>query len=138
MKNELKDKILQLLNFFDLKEENISFNKDFNIYLVSIKSNNFYNNDFCFYLEYLIHQITPKEVFIKVDLNNTFLKKLESIKDEVNTVFNQAKYYNKPIGFKPKNAFERRLVHIYIDSIYNVRHESIGEGESRQIIIYPN
>lgn len=138
MQKEFNEKLIKLLNFLNIKEESISFNKDFNVYLIYIKTDQTLNKDFCLSLEYIINQISPKDLFIKIDADGRFSKQLDSIKDEIHTIFNQSKYYNKPIGLKPKNAFERRLAHIYIDSMYGVRHESIGEGDNRQIIIYPN
>lgn len=137
--NEIKNNLVKILNFFNLGEESLVFDKDFNIYLVCLRSDRFFDADFCKALETLIHQINPKEVFLKVDLNNHFTKTLASIKDEVNTVVNQAKYYNQPIAIKSKNAFERRLKHLYIDNNYkNIKHESVGLGDERQIVIYPN
>ena len=137
MQKEVNETIKQTLSFFNLNEGIISFNKDFGVFLVSIKQNNLFNYEFANALELVLHTILPKDVFLKVDYNNSFTKFLEGIKDEVNTVVNQSKYYNKPMVLKSKNAFERRLKHYYVDIFYNVRHESFGEGLDRQIIIYP-
>lgn len=138
MQKEFKDKIIEILNFFNLNESNLIFISEFNIYLISLKKDKYFDVEFCTALEAILHQILPGDIFLKVDLNNNFSNLLNNIKDEVNVVVNQVKYYNQPIGLKSKNAFERRLKHLYIENVYTgIRHESIGDGVDRQIIIYP-
>lgn len=138
MQKESKDKIIEVLKFFNLNESNLIFNSEFNIYLINLKKDKFFDADFCISLENILHQIIPSSIFLKVDLNNNFSNLLNNIKDEVNVVVNQVKYYNQPIGLKSKNAFERRLKHLYIESVYKgIRHESVGVGVDRQIVIYP-
>jgi hypothetical protein len=137
---EIELEIIKTLNFFNIDAGAIVFDTDFNIFLIKIsKQAGFYfDQDFCTALETVLHTILPKEVFLKVDFNNNFSNLLVAIKDEVHSAINQAKYYNQPIGLKSKNAFERRLKHLYIDSVYKVRHESVGVGDERQIIVHPD
>jgi hypothetical protein len=132
--------IIKILSFFNINKEALVFNTDFNIFLIKINKNlgYYFDQDFCTSLETVLHTILPKDIFLKVDFNNSFSKMLDIIKDEVHSAINQAKYYNQPIGLQSKNAFERRLKHLYIDTNYKVRHESIGEGDERQIIVYPD
>jgi hypothetical protein len=144
---ETELEIIKILSFFNINSSVVFFNTDFNIFLIKINNQNknqdkqegyYFDHEFCLALETVLHAILPKDVFLKVDFNNSFSKLLEIIKDEVHSTINQAKYYNQPIGLKSKNAFERRLKHLYIDHVYRVRHESIGDGDERQIIVYPD
>lgn len=137
MQKKLNENLINLLGFFDISKDQIVFDEYFEIWVIGV-SQKYFNKEAAICLEYLIHQLAPKDIFLKIDFNNIFSKKLKDIKDEVNIVVNQAKYYNQPIALKNKNAFERRIAHIFIDKTYGVKHESIGEGDDRQIIIYPN
>lgn len=137
--------IIKILSFFNINSNVVFFNSEFNIFLIKIDnknqdktSNNYFDQDFCIALETILHSVLPINVFLKVDFNSNFSRLLDSIKDEVHGAINQAKYYDQPIGLKSKNAFERRLKHLYIDNVYKVRHESVGVGDERQIIVYPN
>ena len=138
MPKELEEKIITTLLFFGLKKDCLFFDKDFNVYLISILKDNFFDTDFCTSLETVLHSIVGKDVFLKVDFGGSFSKSLALIKDEVHSAVNQAKYYNQPIVLQSKNAFERRLKHLYISNNYAVRHESFGEGLNRRIIVYPD
>ncbi len=148
---EIELEIIKILSFFNINSNVVFFNTDFNIFLIKIDNQNkeqdkqqdkqggyYFDQEFCVALETVLHAVLPKDSFLKVDFNNGFSKLLEIIKDEVHSAINQAKYYNQPIGLKSKNAFERRLKHLYIDNVYKVRHESVGVGDERQIIVYPD
>ncbi len=144
---EIELEIIKILSFFNINSNVVFFNTDFNIFLIKIDNQNKgqdkqggyrFDQEFCVALETVLHAVLPKDSFLKVDFNNGFSNLLETIKDEVHSAINQAKYYNQPIGLKSKNAFERRLKHLYIDNVYKVRHESIGVGDERQIVVYPD
>ena len=44
---------------------------------------------------------------------------------------------NKPVILNPMTAFERRVVHMVITEKESVKSESVGEGDSRRVMVRP-
>ncbi len=76
---------------------------------------------------------------VLIDINDEYQKKVEEIRSTAYMYASRVKYYQDSLEMPPMNAFERRVVHEYIQGDENLTTESIGEGKDRRIkIVYKN
>ncbi|MEN8252184.1 MAG: R3H domain-containing nucleic acid-binding protein [Patescibacteria group bacterium] len=91
-------------------------------------------------LEHILRSILYKKGFsdrVTLDINGYKEDKDRMIANIAKDAANQASGEKKPIVLRPMNAYERRIVHMTVDTDDRVETESIGEREERKVIIKP-
>ena len=72
-----------------------------------------------------------------VDVNGYRQEQKQSIISLAQESADKASKEKKAVVLRPMNAFERRLVHVELADFDGVKTESIGDGESRKVVIKP-
>ena len=74
---------------------------------------------------------------VYVDVNNYKKERERLIVELAKAAARKAIVEKKDIILPAMNAYERRLVHVELATRPDIKTESMGEGESRQVIIKP-
>lgn len=74
---------------------------------------------------------------LTVDVNNYQQEALAALKESVKNLARQVAEQKTPRYLPPMNAYERRIVHMALADMLQVKAESEGEGENRRIVIRP-
>jgi spoIIIJ-associated protein len=92
-------------------------------------------------INYLVSKILEKEFtgqeiphFI-VDVNNFRRKKIENIRTNAHMLAERVKYFKSEIEAEPMSAYDRKIMHSYLQNIKNIKTESVGFGRDRHIVI---
>lgn len=146
-KNRIQNIISEILNKAGFNDPEISFDEtDGSIIFVSIKTQSpngliGHNGETLIALNYLVSKILEKEMpgqeiphFI-VDVNNFRRKKIEEIRTNAHMLAERAKYFKSEIEADPMSAYDRKIMHSYLQNIKNIKTESIGLGRDRRIVI---
>jgi spoIIIJ-associated protein len=72
-----------------------------------------------------------------LDVNSYRQEKNESILKMAKNMAEQALLEKRAVVLRPMSPYERRIVHMELSKIEEVKTESIGEGEDRRIVIKP-
>ncbi len=92
-------------------------------------------------LQYMVNLIANKRgdqwVRVIVDVEGYRSHREESVIGLAERVARQVARNGRPIALEPMPANERRIVHMVLKDLYDVRTESSGEGENRRVTIYP-
>lgn len=79
----------------------------------------------------------PMDSVLLIDINDYRRKKEQSVIDLARMVAREAEKEGKSVTLRPMSAYERRLVHMELSKEKNVTTESIGEGDTRRIVVRP-
>lgn len=74
---------------------------------------------------------------IVIDINDYRENKKINLRRLASDLANQVAREKKPQILKPMSAFERRIVHVFLEDDNRVVTESVGEGENRKVVIKP-
>ena len=74
---------------------------------------------------------------VVVDVNNYKKERERIITELAKAAARKALMEKKEIVLPAMNAYERRLVHVELATRPDIKTESIGEGESRQVTVKP-
>ena len=85
----------------------------------------------------LVRKKTSEKIHFVLDVNSYRQNKNQSIIEAARQAAEEAIMEKRSVIMKPMSTYERRLVHIEIAKNEAVITESIGEGESRKIVIKP-
>jgi len=92
-------------------------------------------------LQYLVRVIVSHQVDmppqIIIDIDGYKKRRYESLQDTARRLAEQVKIRRVPFTLEPMPPFERRIIHITLANDPNVTTQSIGEGESRKVVISP-
>ncbi len=72
-----------------------------------------------------------------VDVNNYKRERERLIGELAKAAARKALLEKKEISLPAMNAYERRLVHVELATRPDIKTESIGEGEARQVVVKP-
>lgn len=145
-----KEKIKQIVDGFFKKagfEAGIDvFSPSENIYLVKIKTDEpkiliGQNGQTLIEIQHLLRIIIKKklqkEFQIDLDINEYKEKKFEYLRDIARSVADDVFLSKKEKILDPMPPYERRIVHMELANRSDVLTESIGDGESRRIVVKP-
>ncbi len=85
----------------------------------------------------LVRKKTDEKVKFVLDINNYRQEKNKSVADLACQAAEQALREGRAIVMRSMSAYERRLVHMELAGNTDVVTESIGEGESRKVVVKP-
>ncbi|MCX6754163.1 MAG: hypothetical protein NTV03_03875 [Candidatus Nomurabacteria bacterium] len=74
----------------------------------------------------------------EVSLENGMLwqkKRFDSLKNIAHMMAERAKYFKSNIEVDPMPANERRIIHMFLEGIPDIKTESEGYGPSRRVVI---
>lgn len=92
-------------------------------------------------LNHLVRKIAEKEQGgeeisnIFVDVNGYQKKRFDSLKTIAHMMAERAKYFKSNIEVDPMPANERRIIHMFLEGIPDIKTESEGYGPSRRVVI---
>ncbi|MBU6141793.1 hypothetical protein KGO95_01570 [Patescibacteria group bacterium] len=72
-----------------------------------------------------------------VDVNNYKRERERLIGELAKAAARKALLEKKEVSLPAMNAYERRLVHVELATRPDIKTESIGEGEARQVVVKP-
>ncbi len=72
---------------------------------------------------------------IFVDINGYQKKRFDSLKTIAHMMAERAKYFKSNIEVDPMPASERRIIHMFLEGIPDIKTESEGYGPSRRVVI---
>lgn len=72
---------------------------------------------------------------IFVDVNGYQKKRFDSLKNIAHMMAERAKYFKSNIEVDPMPANERRIIHMFLEGIPDIKTESEGYGPSRRVVI---
>lgn len=83
-------------------------------------------------------RMAPDEhALICFDANDTRLLRQEELRLSALTVADQVRETKTPYRFSPMNSRERRLIHLALRDMTDLRSESSGAGPYRHVVVYP-
>ena len=92
-------------------------------------------------LQYIVrlmvgHQ-TKARAPIDIDVEGYKQRRYQTLQVLARNIAEQVKANGEPFTLEPMPAYERRIVHLALADQPDVTTESIGQGESRQVVILP-
>ena len=72
-----------------------------------------------------------------IDVNDYQRKRIDEIKERARMSAQRVRYFKKEVVMQPMSAYERRIIHMSLEEDPDVVTESIGEGETRRVVIKP-
>ncbi len=82
------------------------------------------------------HQAQTK-VPIVIDVEGYKQRRYEALQALAHRMAEQVKTRGRPFTLEPMLAYERRIIHLALADDPDVTTESVGEGESRKVVIMP-
>ena len=92
-------------------------------------------------LNHLVRKMAEKETGVEelsnifIDINGYQKKRFDSLKNIAHMMAERAKYFKSNIEIEPMPANERRIIHMFLEKIPDIKTESEGYGPSRRVII---
>jgi spoIIIJ-associated protein len=92
-------------------------------------------------LEHIAIQILRLDVrehdLVSFDALNFKALRLQEIRQTAETAAERVRQSGLPYSFPPTNSRERRLLHLAIKDLDGVESASVGEGQERYLVVYP-
>jgi spoIIIJ-associated protein len=70
-----------------------------------------------------------------IDVNGYQKKRFDSLKTTAHMMAERARYFKSNIEIDPMPAYERRIIHMFLENEKDVKTESEGQGPGRRVII---
>ncbi len=145
-KNKIKNIIENLFTHFDCTLESCEFDHDGDTLWCSIKTpdSRFVigkNGETLKSFNHLVKKIVEKDLGeeemhgLMIDVNDYQKKRIESLRATAHMLAERAKYFKSSVEVDPMPAYERRIIHTYIENIPDVTSESSGTGPERRVVI---
>ena len=92
-------------------------------------------------LQYMVRLIIAHQrnvwLPISIDVEGYKQRRYEALQAQALRMAEQVKVKGVPFTLEPMSAYERRIIHITLADNSDVATQSIGEGESRKVVISP-
>ena len=92
-------------------------------------------------LEYLLKRIAeregPEAGGFFLDINGYRLHHLDELKTEAKSIAKRVRLYRTELTLAPMPPFERRIVHMALAEYPDIITQSVGEGDTRRVVIKP-
>jgi len=85
----------------------------------------------------IFREKNQKTPLFSVDINRYYAKKINSLKETAKMNAQRVRFFKKEIILEPMNSFERRIIHTALSEYLDIKTESVGEGDDRQVVIKP-
>jgi spoIIIJ-associated protein len=90
-----------------------------------------------FMVRLIVSHQTKRWVPIVVDIESYRRRRSEKLEALAERLADQVRERGRPFTLRPMLPYERRIIHLALADYPNVTTESIGEGESRRVVIRP-
>lgn len=90
-----------------------------------------------FMVRLIVSHQTKRWVPIVVDIESYRRRRSEKLEALAERLAEQVRERGRPFTLRPMLPYERRIIHLALADHPNVTTESIGEGESRRVVIRP-
>lgn len=70
-----------------------------------------------------------------IDVNGYQKKRFDNLKATAHMMAERARYFKSNIEIDPMPAYERRVIHMFLENAKNVKTESSGVGLNRRVVI---
>jgi spoIIIJ-associated protein len=91
--------------------------------------------------QYLVRLIltrkTHSKIPIMIDVESYRQKRYEDLKTMALNVADQVKARKSSVRLEPMTAYERRIIHMTLANDPEILTESMGEGDSRKVVVFP-
>lgn len=147
------EKINEIKNIIDEFFRNAGIS-DFTVKNVEISSDNVLNisvfiDDASIYIGEDGRNIRPFETVLRLiikkraenifavhlDINNYRGVKEEALRELAKKAARRARFYKMPVALEAMSSYDRRIIHTELTSHPDIRTESVGEGDSRRVVI---
>jgi len=78
---------------------------------------------------------TPLPFQIVIDVNEYQKKKSDNIKAIAHMMAERARFFKASVDVEPMNAFERKIMHTFLEKYKDIKTESTGMGPTRHVVI---
>ncbi len=72
---------------------------------------------------------------LQIDVNGYQKQHMDSIRATAHMLAERARYFKSSIEAEPMPAFERRVMHMFLEQMKDIKTESKGEGRDRKVVI---
>ncbi|MFA6251258.1 MAG: R3H domain-containing nucleic acid-binding protein [Candidatus Paceibacterota bacterium] len=72
---------------------------------------------------------------IFIDVNGYQKKRFENLKNIAHMMAERARYFKSNIEVDPMPAYERRIIHMFLEGAKDIKTESEGYGPNRRVVI---
>jgi len=143
---KIKEIVERLLGVMDFSGEVAIDNRDENFLRVNIQSAEAAyligrSGENLKALQHITRAIVNKgleaPVHFTIDINDYQNSRLEMLKEMALSLAKEAIEQNEPRWLAPMNAYERRIIHMALADLSEIKTESEGEGSDRKIVIRP-
>jgi spoIIIJ-associated protein len=92
-------------------------------------------------LNHLIQKIVDKDSTeekppsIFIDVNGYQKKRFDNLKNIAHMMAERARYFKSNIEIDPMSAYERRIIHMFLEGAKDIKTESEGVGPTRRVVI---
>ena len=94
-------------------------------------------------LNHIVQKIVEKGLIEKeekgpsifIDINGYQKKRFENLKNIAHMMAERARYFKSNIEIDPMPAFERRIIHMFLEGNKDIKTESEGYGPTRRVVI---
>ncbi|MBK5215231.1 MAG: hypothetical protein JJE53_00255 [Candidatus Pacebacteria bacterium] len=94
-------------------------------------------------LNHIVQKIVEKGLIEKeekrpsifIDINGYQKKRFENLKNIAHMMAERARYFKSNIEVDPMPAFERRIIHMFLEGHKDIKTESEGYGPTRRVVI---
>lgn len=92
-------------------------------------------------LNHLVQKITEKGTeeekgpSIFIDINGYQKKRFDNLKNIAHMMAERARYFKSNIEIDPMPAYERRIIHMFLEGDKDIKTESEGFGPNRRVVI---
>lgn len=83
--------------------------------------------------EKILEQEEISNIF--VDINGYQKKRFDSLKTIAHMMAERAKYFKSNVEVDPMPASERRIIHMFLEDVPDIKTESEGYGPTRRVVI---
>jgi spoIIIJ-associated protein len=94
-------------------------------------------NSFQYLLNQMINKKEKKQVKMSLDIDGYRDRKKSALEDKVKGITEKVKSKGRSITLEPLNAENRKVVHRIVEKDELVRTMTIGEGDSKRVVILP-
>jgi spoIIIJ-associated protein len=92
-------------------------------------------------LQYFVRLITSRKTKsrtpIMIDVEGYKKRRYEDLRILAANVADQVKARGSSIRLEPMSPYERRIIHVALASDVDVKTESMGDGDSRRVVVSP-
>lgn len=94
-------------------------------------------------LNHIVQKIVEKDTIkteekgpsIFIDINGYQKKRFDNLKTIAHMMAERARYFKSNIEIDPMPAFERRIIHMFLEGVKDIKTESEGYGPTRRVVI---